>query len=420
MEQVKNILALRMRLGNGALVEIPRENPLIMMPDRDWDVLVVRLAETSGMLRTLGEVNPPHDAVVVVEGNYVHWCMVTMDEINEFVGNNGGRVVQNDNLFLRSAQPDEQTIRIGLPYPAANNNITVAEVDCNLSIDPVSGALLSSDRSVATARTVAAQLLFVTHLQRESNMWQREQIDRIIRHGFVRSDMPNDEVLQNILARALVTPVPPANNTGAPKKTVELTIPSKFVEATLQIDEDAFNGITRMEIAGNGTHLVFVDGRAPIEVSPLVWHAIDAARKGGDASPSSDTEELSATFSEPNFAVVTVTAADMFFEALEFGYISADANQFMLVTNEYEKGATDNTNAELSVSGFDFYVMGALSGMKLYGSVFISQDVIAARRVSFAKSQLKIGGYGSVFSSGIPADAASRLTDDIRKLNTSL
>ena len=205
MEQIENILALRARLSNGALVEIPRENPLIMMPAHDGDVLIVMLAETSGNLRTLNnmdrkykvppvyKVSPVHNAVVVVEGNYIHWCMVTVDEIAGFVKGNEGRVVQNDNLFLRRGADDEQALRLALPYRAADNNLTVAEVGCDLFIDPTSGALLSSDRRGAAGRLVSARLLFVTHLQRDSAMWTGEQVDAVSKRDTVRTDVSNED-----------------------------------------------------------------------------------------------------------------------------------------------------------------------------------------------------------------------------------
>jgi hypothetical protein len=422
MEQIENILALRARLSNGALVEIPRENPLIMMPAHDGDVLIVMLAETSGNLRTLNnmdrkykvppvyKVSPVHNAVVVVEGNYIHWCMVTVDEIAGFVKGNEGRVVQNDNLFLRRGADDEQALRLALPYRAADNNLTVAEVGCDLFIDPTSGALLSSDRRGAAGRLVSARLLFVTHLQRDSAMWTGEQVDAVSKRDTVRTDVSNEDSLLRILATQQIAPPAPVKTRGAPTRMIEMPIPSKYAVATLQMDEDVFNGISGMEIKPDKTHWIRTKDDEMVEVSPLIWHAIDAVRKGVEASLESDVAEVNATFSAPEFADVTIKEADLVFEGLEVGFLGFDANQFILAAQDV---------SPMNVSGFDFHVMVALAKMNSYGTVFIRQDVIDDRRVSFAKSQLKISGIGTIRSATIPYDSSRRLIGDIQALNAS-
>lgn len=421
MEQLKNILALRLRLENGAVVEIPRENPLIMMPDHTGDVLIVRLAETSGVQRTLETVEPAHDVVAVVEGNYIHWCVVTMDEIAEFIEGNANLVVQNGNLFLRRALDGDPSLRPTLPYPIADNLLCVAEVGCDLSIDPASGALLSSRPESGAGRLVSARLLFVTNFERESGMWSKEDVSNAITRKPVRANVSNEEVLRTILAPQQSAPtVITSNPRGAPQKVVQIPVPSSYVVATLQIDENMLNEMSDMAVLSDGRHVIYQKDGTPVDVLPLIWHAISAVKSTEPSSPEVDTVKVNKMFSAPNLADVTVTESDVIYEGLEFGYMDLNSGAFVLVTNEFDKNVADNTDAKILVSGFDFYVLVALAEMKPYGTVFINSGVIASGRVSFAKGRLKIEGYGSVFNKPMPTADASNLIDDIRALNTSL
>ena len=422
MEQLSNILELRVRLESGALVEIPRENPLLMLQEHAGSILVVHLVEKTGVLRTLSVVEPAHHAVVVVEGNYIHWCMVTTKELSKFAKSAPGRTETNSNIMLRRAPDDGETVRVALPYSVADNMLTVAEAECQLAIDTATGALLSSPRKNKKESLVSARLLFATNWQRDSGLWKSGQALEVQTRGFVRSDVSNNELLGRILAPRPDAPpveaVPPL--TGVAKTATKYPVPSMYVDAELQIDEQTLTDIAEMAVTPDWRHVIYRKDGTPIEVSPVIWHAIDAVRGGSEDSPALATGEIDRTFSKPGFADVHATAADEIYFGFEFGYVSLDAppKRFVLVTNEFTKDG-DPSETVLYVSGFDFYAMAEFAGLKSYGTVFISPDVIKEQRVSFVKRGLKIGDFGSVFSAVIPSADAARLTEDIRLLNSS-